>query len=268
MTRGRAELERAKAEAQASRQQLVEVVDDIGERLSPAAITSDLVTAVREQGTALLGSCLGLLKHKPAIALASAAISFAKTRRARASARAQASQPHPPKSGDSTMTNRIKGSAEAAKGFASDKLDAARDTTASAYATARKKTRTYARTAREKGSEYAQVAREKAGDTVQTVSEGIQTNPLSAVLAGVAAGVLIGALLPRTRKETGLAKYSKKVTEAAKEAAAAVRDAGREALEDQGITTAAAKEKLDQAKTIAKTTVRRATRAAKEKIGG
>ena len=50
--------------------------------------------------------------------------------------------------------------------------------------------------------------------------------------------------------------------------AVAVREASREALEDQGITAAAAKEKLDQAKTIAKTTVRRATRAAKEKIGG
>jgi ElaB/YqjD/DUF883 family membrane-anchored ribosome-binding protein len=94
---------------------------------------------------------------------------------------------------------------------AADAYQAARERTASAYAAARDSART-------------------AG---QRTAERIDTNPMAAVVGGLALGAIAGALLPRTqREEELLGPVGRRITDTAKEATRAARDASRQQLDD------------------------------------
>lgn len=137
-------------------------------------------------------------------------------------------------------TDQVKDTAAAAKAAAAEALGTAREKVSDAYSTAREKTGHAYSTAREKtGSAYG-AAREKT-------AHGIEEGPIAALLGGLALGALAGVLLPRTRKEVEtLGPIGSKINEAARTAATAARDAGKESLAELGLNRDAAKEKVQQ----------------------
>lgn len=108
-------------------------------------------------------------------------------------------------------------------------FESARDRTAAAYATARERA----------GSAY-----ETAG---RKTSEGIESNPVAAVVGGLAIGALVAALLPRTsREDEMLGSVGRKITDGAREAANAAKEAGRGQLDELGLSRDGLRSKLDE----------------------
>jgi hypothetical protein len=108
-------------------------------------------------------------------------------------------------------------------------FESARDRTAAAYATARERA----------GSAY-----ETAG---RKASEGIDSNPVAAVVGGLALGAIVAALLPRTDREGDLlGPVGRKITDGARRAADAAREAGRGQLDELGLSRDGLKGKLDE----------------------
>jgi ElaB/YqjD/DUF883 family membrane-anchored ribosome-binding protein len=127
--------------------------------------------------------------------------------------------------GSDTTTTTGAGGSEGARSRAAEAYQAARERTSAAYASAR---------------EGAQ----KAG---RRTAEGIESNPVAAVVGGLALGAVAAALLPRTRREEDLlGDVGRKLTDTAREAARAAREAGREQLDELGLSRDAARRKLDE----------------------
>ena len=80
-------------------------------------------------------------------------------------------------------------------------------------------------------------ARDSVAGAGKRASDGIDEAPLIALAAGLAAGALLAALLPRTRSETELVRpAADRLTESARAAAAAAREAGTSRLAELGLT--------------------------------
>ncbi len=123
---------------------------------------------------------------------------------------------------------RIKASdaTHAALARTKDGIEQARDVVADAY-----------ETSREKAAEAYAAAREKAKAAGKTATESLETNPIAALIGGIAVGVLIGALLPRTEREAqALGAVGEKLQGAAREAAEAAKEAGRDKLAELGLS--------------------------------
>ncbi len=102
-----------------------------------------------------------------------------------------------------------------ARGAVADAYASGRDRAADAYATAREKARAAGRSA----------------------TDSLDTNPMAVLFGGLAIGAAIGALLPRTERETKvLGAVGEKLQGAAREAAGAAREAGRDKLAELGIS--------------------------------
>lgn len=81
----------------------------------------------------------------------------------------------------------------------------------------------------------------RAGDTIGEA-------PLIALGAGIAAGALIAALLPTSRRERDLLRpYGDRVTDAARGAADAARQAGSDKLRELGLTPDSLADKAGEA---------------------
>jgi ElaB/YqjD/DUF883 family membrane-anchored ribosome-binding protein len=73
--------------------------------------------------------------------------------------------------------------------------------------------------------------RTAASDAAHKAADGIDANPLSALVGGLAIGVAVGALLPRTKREAEiLGPVGRRLTDSATAAARAARDAGKQEL--------------------------------------
>lgn len=126
--------------------------------------------------------------------------------------------------------SRLKDTASSARERASQAYEAARERTSAAY-----------------GS-----ARDGAGRARQKTSEGIDSNPVAALLGGLALGGLIAAILPKTdREEELLGDYGRKINEKAREAARAAREAGSNKLDELGYNRDTAREKIQSLKSDA-----------------
>ena len=80
-------------------------------------------------------------------------------------------------------------------------------------------------------------ARERVSGAGRRAGETLEEAPLIALAAGLAAGAAIAALLPRTRTEQKLLRpMTDRVRESAGAAAQAAKDAGRNRLEELGLT--------------------------------
>ena len=80
-------------------------------------------------------------------------------------------------------------------------------------------------------------ARDNVAGAGRRATEGIEEAPLVAIAAGLAAGALIAALLPRTKSETRLLRpAADRLTDTAKAAAAAAKEAGTSRLAELGLT--------------------------------
>ena len=88
-------------------------------------------------------------------------------------------------------------------------------------------------------------ARDSVAGAGRRATESIDEAPLIALAAGVAAGAVLAALLPRTESEKrALRPVGDKLTETAKAAAAAAKDAGTSRLAELGLTPEKGRETL------------------------
>jgi ElaB/YqjD/DUF883 family membrane-anchored ribosome-binding protein len=86
--------------------------------------------------------------------------------------------------------------------------------------------------ARERTSAAYAAARERAGNVGQRTAESIDAAPMAAVLGGLALGAIAGALIPRSaREEQLLGNAGRRLSDTAREAVRAARDAGRGQLD-------------------------------------
>ena len=116
---------------------------------------------------------------------------------------------------------------------------------------------------RERAIEAYDSARERA-------SESVTEAPLLVVGSGLALGALIAALVPRTRiEERYLSPLGNRISEGAKAAASAAKDAGREKLSELNITkdagTSAVQSLIDGISEAAKTSGQAALGAVRNK---
>lgn len=110
------------------------------------------------------------------------------------------------------MTNTVKQSAGRAAAIAGEKLKETTDTARAGLATARTK-----------------------------VGAGVDGYPVAALVGGLALGAALGALLPRTRKEEEmLGPIGETISDRARSAVTAARDAGQAKLDELGLSTDAA----------------------------
>ncbi|HEX6374370.1 MAG TPA: hypothetical protein VFZ91_01485 [Allosphingosinicella sp.] len=105
--------------------------------------------------------------------------------------------------------------------------------------------------ARERTATAYAAARERAGSAYETAGrragEGIDANPVAAVVGGLALGAIVAALLPRTRREDELlGTAGRRLNDGAREAARAAREAGRTQLDELGLSRDALRGKLDE----------------------
>ena len=102
-----------------------------------------------------------------------------------------------------------------------------------------------AETAREKAIEAYDSARETAANAGRKAGDGIGEAPLIALAGGLAIGVLIAALLPKSARETQLlGGVGGRLTDAARTAADAAKEAGKARLDELGLTRDAGAETL------------------------
>jgi ElaB/YqjD/DUF883 family membrane-anchored ribosome-binding protein len=93
---------------------------------------------------------------------------------------------------------------------AADAYQAARDRTTAAYS----------------------AARERAGAVGQRTAESIDAAPMAAVVGGIALGAIAGALLPRSEREGQLlGTAGRRLTDTARQAVQAARDAGKDQID-------------------------------------
>jgi ElaB/YqjD/DUF883 family membrane-anchored ribosome-binding protein len=88
------------------------------------------------------------------------------------------------------------------------------------------------RAARERTSAAYASARQTATSAARSTADGIEGNPMVAVVGGLALGAIAGVLLPVSRQERQLfGNVGRRINDTAREAALAARDAGREQLD-------------------------------------
>lgn len=145
---------------------------------------------------------------------------------------------------------------ERRSGARTNKLVAARESAADAYQTARDRT----------SAAYA-AARERASRVSRRTADGVDANPMIALAGGLAIGALAAALLPKTRREEQLmGTAGRRITDTAREATRAAREAGREQLDALGISKEAARRKLDEFTDRAVSAVESSASAAAKKV--
>ena len=132
-------------------------------------------------------------------------------------------------------TERSK-STSADGGGESGRLSGVRQSAAEAYETARERTRS-----------ALSSTRETVKGAGQRTVDGIDANPVAAVIGGLALGAVVGALLPRTEREQALlGSAGKRVTDTARQAFVAAKDAGKSQLDEIGVSPEGLRRRLDE----------------------
>lgn len=91
-------------------------------------------------------------------------------------------------------------------------------------------------------------ARAATDDAGRRTAQAVEANPLGILVGGLAVGALAGALIPRSDKEKELlAPVGKRLGETARAAASAAKEAGKNELQNRGLTADAGR---DQVKTL------------------
>lgn len=145
---------------------------------------------------------------------------------------------------------------DSGKAKASDAMKSAKDKSSAAVKNARSKADDAARVAREKtddaikaarakASEAAQASRDSARRAADKTSQGIEANPVVALLGGLAIGAIAAALIPRTTQEAkAMGKAGKAIRSTAQGALAAAKQAGLDQLDVLGVNADAAKDQV------------------------
>jgi ElaB/YqjD/DUF883 family membrane-anchored ribosome-binding protein len=169
-----------------------------------------------------------------------------------------------------STTNKGAGAATAGSGGnegTGGRLDTVRQSAAEAYESARERTSAAYQAARERAGGAYDSARETARSAGRRTADGIDSNPLAAVVGGLAIGAIAAALIPRTqREEELLGGVGRKVTDTAREAARAARDAGREQIEELGLSRDGVQRRLNEFTDKAVGAVRSSAGTAKDAV--
>lgn len=97
---------------------------------------------------------------------------------------------------------------------------------------------------RERAEDALRSSKATAKEAVERAGRRIDDNPLGIIVGGLAVGALVGALLPRSTREKELLRpVGQKLGETARQALAAAKDAGRQELDQAGLTPSAAKDR-------------------------
>ena len=147
------------------------------------------------------------------------------------------------------------------------RLSGVKQSAADAYETAREKTSSAYQAAREAAGDAYETARETARTAGRRTVEGVESNPMAAVVGGLALGVIAGALLPKTRQEEKvLGTAGKKVADTARQAVQAAKDAGREQIDELGLSKDGIQRRLGEFSDKAAGAVRSSAGAASEAV--
>lgn len=99
--------------------------------------------------------------------------------------------------------------------------------------------------ARETATHALETAREAAGKAAQQTAATIDSNPVGVLVGGLALGALVAAVLPRgAREKELLAPVGRRLAGAATAAIAAAKDAGRQELDQAGLSRSAAQDRV------------------------
>ena len=99
--------------------------------------------------------------------------------------------------------------------------------------------------ARETATHAIESARDAAGKAAQQTAATLESNPVGVLVGGLALGALVAAVLPRSQREKELlAPVGKRLAASAAAAIAAAKDAGRQELEQAGLTKSAATDRV------------------------
>lgn len=100
--------------------------------------------------------------------------------------------------------------------------------------------------ARESATHAIETAREAAGKAAQQTAATIDGNPVGVLVGGLALGALVAAVLPRSAREKELlAPVGRRLAGAATAAIAAAKDAGRQELDQAGLSRSAAQNRVN-----------------------
>lgn len=139
-------------------------------------------------------------------------------------------------SADTGETGTIAGVATKVRDTASEGLEAARARAADAYDAAREKT----------SAAYGSV-RDTASSAGRRTADGIDANPMAALVGGLALGAIAAAFLPKTRREDQLfGQVGQRISDTARDAARAAKDAGRDKLDELGLNAESAKQHVSE----------------------
>jgi ElaB/YqjD/DUF883 family membrane-anchored ribosome-binding protein len=138
------------------------------------------------------------------------------------------------------------------------------------YASARQRTSELYGSARERASSAYATTRQGAARARQRTANEIDASPIAALVGGLAVGAAIAALLPRTKRENeALGGIGGRIQDTARDAANAAREAGRERLDELGITRDSARDRLTEiARDALKTTAGAAARSVRSTKAG
>jgi len=101
--------------------------------------------------------------------------------------------------------------------------------------------------ARERTEAAFEAARETAQQAGRRTVDGIDSNPMAAIVGGLALGAVAALLLPGTQREDELlGSVGRRITDTAREAARAAREAGREQIDELGLSRDGVRRKLDE----------------------
>jgi ElaB/YqjD/DUF883 family membrane-anchored ribosome-binding protein len=112
-------------------------------------------------------------------------------------------------------------------------------------------------------------AREGASRAGHQAVEQIDANPLAAVVGGLAIGAVIAALLPRTERENeAFGAIGGRINDTALDAARAARDAGRDKLDELGLSREGARQRFQEIASTAGDALRTSASAAARSVRG
>ena len=147
------------------------------------------------------------------------------------------------------------------------RLSGVRQSAADAYEAARERTSSAYQAAREAAGGAVQTARETARTAGRRTADGVDANPVAAVVGGLALGVIAGALLPKTRQEEKvLGTAGRKVTDTARQAIEAAKEAGRQQIDELGLSKDGLQRRLGEFTDKAAGAVRSSAGAASEAV--
>jgi ElaB/YqjD/DUF883 family membrane-anchored ribosome-binding protein len=101
------------------------------------------------------------------------------------------------------------------------------------------------RSAKDAAGKAVETTRDAARDAVTLTAQTAGANPIAMLAGGIAVGMLAGAFLPNSEQEARLlGPVGKRLTDTAKGAAAAAKDAGKAELDGLGLNREAAREQV------------------------